>query len=163
MTKKAGIQAPWVTTYKKICALFENDMDLHISDINEATPGNCTIVISSQNNAKLESIKKILKNHFEFGNVTLDIEFIPEDNNEKITDSDFRNAFNCNENLTEVRNIELPDGSVKTYVVFEKEVVQFYNDDLTDLYGNYNGLMEDIARELFNEVDASISYCTNED
>ena len=163
MTKKAGIQAPWVTTYKKICALFENDMDLHISDINEPTPGNCTIVISSQNNAKLESIKKILKNHFEFGNVTLDIEFIPEDNNEKITDSDFRNAFNCNENLTEVRTIETPDGFSRTYVVFEKEVVQFYNDDLTDLYGNYNGLMEDIARELFNEVDASISYCTNED
>lgn len=162
MAKKAGIQAPWVTTYKKICALFENDMDLHISDINEATPGICTIVISSQNNAKLESIKKILKNHFEFGNVTMDIEFIPENDDDKITDSDFRNAFNCNENLAEVRNIELPDGSVKTYVVFEKEVVQFYNDDLTDLYGNYNGLMEDIARELFNDVDPSISYCTAE-
>ncbi len=163
MTKKSGIQEPWVTTYNKIYALFGNDLDLTISNLNERTPGNYVIIISSQNNAKLESIKKILKNHFDFGNVTLDIEFIPENDDEKITDSDFRNAFNCNENLAEVRSIETPDGFHRTYVVFEKEVVQFYNDDLTDLYGNYNGLMEDIARELFNEVDASISYCTNED
>jgi hypothetical protein len=160
MAKKAGIQAPWTTTYNKICALFNNDLDLHITDLTEKTEGNYTFTISSVNGVKLDSIKKILKNHFEFGNVTMDIEFIPENDDDKITDSDFRNAFNCNENLAEVRTIETPDGFSRTYVVFEKEVVQFYNDDLTDLYGNYNGLMEDIARELFNEVDPSISYCT---
>ena len=39
----------------------------------------------------------------------------------------------------------------------KKEVIQFWNDDLYDYYGNYSRLASDIARELFNPSE--IQYC----
>ena len=47
-----------------------------------------------------------------------------------------------------------------TYVVFRNEVVQYYTDDLGDYFGMASTLYEDIARDLFSEVDG-IYFCTN--
>lgn len=34
------------------------------------------------------------------------------------------------------------------FVVFKRGVVQFYNDDLSDLYGNYNEVAENVFAKL---------------
>ena len=34
------------------------------------------------------------------------------------------------------------------YCIFKKEVIQFWNDNLSDYRGNYNGLASDIAKEI---------------
>lgn len=36
------------------------------------------------------------------------------------------------------------------YCVFKKEVIQFWNDDISDYLGNYTTLAKDIAREILN-------------
>lgn len=36
------------------------------------------------------------------------------------------------------------------YCVFKKEVIQFWNDDLSDYLVNYSGLVSNIAREILN-------------
>ena len=167
--KSTGIQAPWYTVYNKVVALFGNDEELQISNLSEVddVPDNgfkCGygFTISSKNSVKLKSIEKILKRHFEFGNVYLNIDFVYEpQNDDVITPSDFKNAFAGNNILSKVQIVPTPAGVPQTFVVFAREVIQFYNDDITDLYGNFNGLSEDIARELFNDTDASICYCTD--
>lgn len=157
-----GIQSPWVTTYNKIKALFERDDDLTISPLSEDEGGVYTFSISSANETKINAIEKILANNYEFGNVTLNIKFIVDDaGKEGITAADLKNAFTGNNVVSKIETIPNPFGSTQTFVMFNKEVIQFYNDDISDRYGNYNGLAEDIARELFNETDASISYCTD--
>lgn len=158
-----GMQSPWVTTYGKIRSLFQNDPDLKISNLSGDHEGVYTFAITSANVTKLTAIEKILKNEFVFGNVTLQVKFIYDDSedDEKITANDFKNAFNGNSIVRDVKTVKNPFGDEQTFVMFGKDVIQFYNDDLTDLYGNFNGLSEDIAREVFNKTDASINYMTD--
>jgi len=48
-------------------------------------------------------------------------------------------------------------GTVAVYPVFTKSVVQFYNEDFSDLYRNYNEVASNVFREVFqekiNEID----------
>ena len=46
------------------------------------------------------------------------------------------------------------------YVVFEKEVVQYFNDDLGDPHGNRSTLYQELAKEVFPEHDG-VLYCTD--
>ena len=48
-----------------------------------------------------------------------------------------------------------------SFAVFAKEVVQYYNDDLTDINGLKSTLYEDIARDVF-DIDG-INYCTSKE
>lgn len=157
-----GLQSPWVTTYNKIRVLLNRDSDLTISRLSGDDNGVYTFTVSSTNAPKIIALEKIIKNEFVFGNVTLKIQFLVE-NPEKdgITVDDFKNAFNGNNIISKIETVKNPVGVPQTFVMFGREVIQFYNDDISDFYGNFNGLGEDIAREIFNPVDASISYCTD--
>ena len=42
----------------------------------------------------------------------------------------------------------------------KSELIQFPDDDTSDFNGNWNGLAEDIAREVFEEGYRGISFCT---
>jgi hypothetical protein len=45
-------------------------------------------------------------------------------------------------------------------VIFQPEVVQFFDDDISDINGNWTGLAEDIARALFTEDRSGMNFCT---
>lgn len=49
-----------------------------------------------------------------------------------------------------------------TYIVFKNKVVQFWNDDLSDIYGNRSTLYQDIAKEIFGE-SSGIFFCTDKE
>lgn len=159
-TGKLKIQSPWVITYKKIKALFERDTDLDISTIINLPDGNYAVSISSKNTAKLQAIEKILKPEFVFGNIKLLITFVYEENNLiGLNAYDFKTAFANNDVVKAVYEREdYTKTTTFAYVLFAKEVIQFYNDDLMDYYGNYNGLAQDIAKEIFK--DSFINYGT---
>lgn len=166
-TQTLGLQSPWYTLYNKIVAIFGNDEELTISNISETkstadAKATYTITISSSNAVKLQAIEKILKHEFPMGNIVVKIEFVYEESdNVNITAADFKNAFSGNPIMSAIKTIETPWKSEMTFVMFKREVIQFYNDDITDIYGNFNGLAEDIARELFNSPTDVISYCTD--
>ena len=46
------------------------------------------------------------------------------------------------------------------YVVFENKVVQFFNDDLSDIHGNKSTLYQEIAKDIFGDCD-NIYFCTD--
>ena len=47
-----------------------------------------------------------------------------------------------------------------TYVIFKKEVVQYYNDSLADAHGMCSTLYQDIASRIL-DAGEGIFFCTN--
>ena len=47
------------------------------------------------------------------------------------------------------------------YVVFRKEVAQYYNDNIQSVDGFSSTLYEDIAREIFKDAPAGTFFCTS--
>jgi len=150
--KKVGISSPWIETYKKIKALFETDEELEITDCQQLIgANNYAFSIGSRNTAKLKALEKILKSEYVFGNIKLFVNFEYQENLEAVTDMDYKTAFTGNGVLSDIQVSTNPIVDGTTFVLFAPEVIQFFNDDLGDYDGNFNGLAEDIAREIFKE------------
>ena len=50
-------------------------------------------------------------------------------------------------------------------MVFEKAVIQFFNDDITDINGVESTLYQNVAKEIFEDdvKTGSIFFCTDTD
>lgn len=162
---KLKLSPPWVLYYKKLNALFEYDEDvLVIYDEDEME-----IKLYCSNNNKSEALSLLLPNTISFGDVELKITVIPSNektNKVKITINNPETAiyvlFNTNNDYVEsVEVIPTPFGKF-TYVIFVKEVVQYFEDDLSDFYGIKSTLCENIAREIFKDIDG-VFFCTSID
>ena len=146
-TNKIAISSPWITAVKKINALFAGDSDLDVIYDDDTK----TIRIESINSYKITALQRILKPTLVFGNITLNIKCLVKDGNDTSVTSDFKTAFAGNPHIVDVIETPTPMSDAETYVIFKKEVLQFFNDDISDYYGNWNGLSEDIMRDLCNE------------
>jgi hypothetical protein len=141
--KKAGLSAPWWTTYKKIKAIFEKDPEIEVSDLVEGENGQNFVTLTSANKAKLEAIASLVKDEFKYGNVTLTVQYYYS-GSEEVDLSTFDTAFKGNPIY--VRSYDAGMGFF--YAIFAKEIIQFYNDDLTDAYGNYNAVAADVVSDI---------------
>ena len=162
---KLNMSPPWVLYYKKLNTLFEYDKDvLVIYDEDEME-----IKLYCSDNNKSEALSLLLPNTISFGDVELKITVIPSNektNKVKITINNPETAiyvlFNTNNDYVEsVEVIPTPFGKF-TYVIFIKEVVQYFEDNLSDFYGVKSTLCEDIAREIFKDIDG-VFFCTSID
>lgn len=146
---------PWVTFYNEIRQLFQEDHEVRISIEGEKR----NVKLYVENPFKAEAIRAILPEEKTFGDITVTVTVIPA--NEKASPADYyKVAFQGNPVITRfiTRNDTMFAGM--TYVVFRKEVVQFYDDNLADPYGNRSTLFEDIARDVF-EDNLAIRYATD--
>jgi hypothetical protein len=53
-------------------------------------------------------------------------------------------------------------GTRHGFVRFQPEVIQFFHDDISDYNGNWSGLAQDIAREVFEGEYRGVHFCTAE-
>ena len=51
-------------------------------------------------------------------------------------------------------------GAAWNYIIFEPDVIQFFDDNLADYQGNYSALAQDIAPEIFAENSLGVNFCT---
>lgn len=157
MDKKVKMSAPWYIYFEQIKSIFEQDpeIDKIIFD-NE----KYIIRLYINNKEKAEAIEKILPDQKVFGNIIVNIEIIP--NNISKEDNKFElieKAFEGNPIISEFIHEELFDKPIY-YVVFKKEVVQYYSDDLSDAHGVTSTLYQDIAKEIIGENEG-IYFCTD--
>lgn len=148
------LSPPWVTYVNKIRALFEMDDEVQILYDEEAQH----VKLYVNDARKAEALSRLLPTQKTFGNVTLAIEIVPANDEEKSRADLFREAFRGNEALASIESIETPFGS-KTYIIFCKKVVQFYNDQMDDIHGNLSTLYQEIAKDVFEDHDG-IFFCT---
>lgn len=156
--EKWDLSAPWVNYYKAVNALFARDPQVKISyDNNNGVYPEIFIRVDDLD--KADALAHLLPTEKDFGNVTLRINVIPPNHNTE-SGNLFKRAFDGNQAMMFVRTMTLPDSSKRSYVVFDKSVVQYYIDDLSDLHGNRSTLYQELAKEVFGPIQ-DISFCTD--
>ena len=158
------ISPPWITYINQLNALLQHDKDIHIEyDNNELE-----VKVYVDNGAKAAALDRLLPDEVEFGNVTLYVCVIPA--NDVFDDLDansspkqlFDIAFDGNPVYAFSKEITGIFSNKLTYVVFKNRVVQFFNDNLNDIYGNVSTLYQELAHEVFaEEATRGVCYCTD--
>ena len=157
-----NMSAPWVVFYRQIEAMFKNDPEVHVVYSDDTN----NIKLYVENTDKATALDRLLVKERTFGNITITVTVIPP-NDEHFNDmSDwlmadiFDTAFNHNGAYNFCQTLEGIFSINMTYVVFNKEVVQYYTDNLSDYFGQCSTLYQYIAEEIFNKFEG-VYYCTN--
>lgn len=148
--------APWITYFRKLEALFGDDPEIKIEYFN--VPALLKMYVD--NPAKAEALSQLLPGEVVFGGVAAEIQVIPS--NKSLTKAElFAQAFTGNPAFSRMVDV----GGVFTnpihYCVFNKEVVQYWDDNLCDINGNESTLYQDIAEDVFEDTDG-VMFCTED-
>lgn len=140
------LSSPWMNHYRKIKAIFGNDPDVTVKFDNQ----NCSCKLYVHGQDKADAIAAILPSEATFGKVTMTISVVP-DNVLKANQLDiYEKAFEGNPAFIGTKKVDFA-GFALNYVIFKKEVVQYFNDDLSDANRVESTLYEDIAKDVFGE------------
>ena len=155
------LSAPWHTYYKELCELFKKDKEIRIIyDTDEQI-----INIYVDNTAKADAMAAVLPTEKDFGSVTVQINVIPANPTFKkaksVRGSLYEDLFRGNSIVDDIVTIEGVMTNPITYVIFKKEVVQYYNDSLADAHGLCSTLYQDIANRVL-DAGEGIFFCTND-
>lgn len=150
--------APWITYYREVNALFAKDDEVFVVLDEESE----TLNIYVENEKKANAIQYLMPTEKNFGNVLLLIKVIPSNKGDYMVNA--RNpltvatdAFCDNDAVYAVTDVSGVFPLV--YVIFRKEVVQYFDDNLGDINGNCSTLYETMARDVFENV--GINFCTS--
>lgn len=158
------ISPPWITYVNEINALFQHDPDIDVVYDND----EIEVKLYVTDGMKASALDRLLPDEISYGNVTLKITIIPA--NEEFVDLDthpsmkrlFDIVFNGNPIYAFSKEITGIFSNVLTYVVFKNRVVQFFNDNLNDIYGNMSTLYQEVAHEVIAEdINRQVCYCTD--
>jgi hypothetical protein len=145
---------PWITLWNEIDTSVGNDPAVKVAPLDESgTPYVVRVRVRSR--PKAVALASLMRPRHEFGNVVVIVEVRDAKGNaltpvvpgspDQLADL-VRAAFRGNRWYRDVVVKEILGWRV--YPVFKKRVVQFYNDDLSDLYSNYNN----VASAVFTDV-----------
>lgn len=149
-----GIQlsSPWVNFYRELEALFGDDPEIKIEYDEDQN-----IDFYVDNEAKAEALLELLPGTRTFGNVTVFVNVIPFNTRRTIYCNIYETAFSGNPAFAyTVNSTKLPI----QYVVFKNKVVQYFNDALDDAHGVRSTLYQDIAKDVFGELNG-VYFCTD--
>ena len=152
---KTNLSAPWVTMYHEIVALFGKDPDIKIVYDEEEV----AIKLYVEKQDKAAALKELLPDEYEFGNVILRVDIIPANTASTRTDL-FHIAFENNPVFASIAAAPDIFSNPINYVVFKNEVVQYFNDDISDVNGNCSTLYQEIAKNVFGEEEG-VYFCTD--
>lgn len=152
------LTAPWQTYYKELSLLFEHDDEVRIIYDTE----DQIINIYVDNAVKAEAMAAALPAVKQFGSVELEINIVPSNRMTmlKASRTGFVDLFRGNSIVDDVVVVDGIMTNPITYVIFKKEVVQYFNDDLGDAHGVCTTLYQDIAKRVFEDHEG-VFFCTN--
>ena len=154
------LSAPWQTYYKELSLLFEHDDEVRIIYDTETQ----IINIYVDNAVKAEAMAAALPATKQFGSVELEINIIPSNKRVNMLRASkgmgFVDLFKGNSIVDDVVVVDGIMSNPITYVIFKKEVVQYFNDDLGDANGMCTTLYQDIAKRVFEDREG-VFFCTN--
>ena len=154
---EVALSAPWYTFAKTVKYIFEKDPDIAVTFADEVN-GVLTITVETSSPKKLISIKKIVGSKRSYGNINVVIKYALTSN--VITLEDYKLAFADTGLIDEI--IETQDPMGADFVVVNRDLVQFYNDNIFDYHGNITMTLEEAILSIINmdEQAADIAICT---
>jgi len=157
------LSPPWNTYWSEVNGLFAADAQIKVSPLEE-TDGGYVMKIYVDDQDKYVALTNILPQKKVYGNVTLDIQLIPADASlaaplpksitEDILDC-YETALKDTGRMVGKELVQVPGGAEIGYVITECGVYQFFNDDLTTLYGWKTITIEDLFKDVFG-VNATV-------
>ena len=153
---KLGLSSPWVNFYRELEALFAKDPEVKVVYDEEKND----VKLYVDNLAKADALAQLLPVERTFGNITITVTVIPANKEGASKIQLFRTAFEGNGAFNYTASAEGIFTNPIHYVVFANEVVQYFNDDLSDAHGVRSTLYQDIAEDIF-ENHESVYFCTN--
>lgn len=159
---KLKLSPPWIEYYNELQAMFDHDDDVRIVYDEDEYIVNMYV----NDSTKADAIAELLPVEKVFGNVKLTINVIPSNTSEpskireRLYPSVYEKAFYNNPVFSYVEEVTGIFSNPITYVVFVNEVVQYYNDNLSDIHGLRSTLYQEIAKDIF-ETRLGVYYCTD--
>lgn len=151
------LSSPWINYYHEVEALFKYDSQVHVIFDEEGQ----VLFLYVDNSSKAEALSNLFPGSITFGNMTIDINVISTNQNASYTyDNIWKAAFDGNRAFAFTRVVKGVFADDITYVVFKNCVVQYFTDDLGDIYGQRSTLYQEIAKDLFGEHQG-IFFCTD--
>lgn len=161
---KLNLSPPWVVYYRKLSAFFKEDPEVRITydEIEQE------IKLYVDNAEKAVALENLLPHEQNFGNVTLYITVVPAN---KTTFDSVKATYSTSSsdiihicfNNKAVVGIKVVDGIMTnriTFVIFRKEVIQYFTDDIGDYHGICSTLYQDLAKDIFGNIDG-VFFCTD--
>ena len=110
----------------------------------------------------MKTLDRLLPKLREFGNITLGIMVFDEENSDAEDDriALYKTLFEGNAIVKDIKDVSDFTGTRHGYIRFKAEVIQFPDDNIDDFNGNWSGLAQDIAREVFEDGLRRIHFCT---
>ena len=159
--------APWSDFTLMTEAMFKGDPDVHV----EFDCPKRMLKLYVKGDAKSDAISKIMAKEKRIGNIVIKVQVVPANGTKRgkakknAANPDklevFKTALEGNSAFSQAAVKKSDFGIPMNYVVFVPKVVQFYNDERSDINGNLNTLYQTIAREIFDEdFSDEINFCT---
>lgn len=157
------LSPPWISYHRMVLALFGGDPEVQVRDLFTDDDTNYRYLVLCSTAKKASAIKALLKVG-KFNDITITaVVYGPDENSEaapaeKLEPQLVEDAFVGNPLFVEMVNRGGP--FAMSFCVFAREVVQYWNDNLGDLWGFTSTIAENIAREVLNDVER-VAFCTN--
>ena len=168
---KLGLLSPWAIYYNELKTFFAKDSEVTVIYDEE----NNIVNLYVDSSKKAAALTELLPVEKDFGAVTLKINVIPANDSEKVKFATivasladeaiqlvdlYSAALARNDSVDEITTLRGIFNNPITYVVFEKRVVQYYNDSLGDINGVCSTLMQNIAEDIFERREG-VYFCTS--
>ena len=148
------MMTPWDEYVQAAKSLFEDDPDVVVDDATLLESGDYKVVVRVHGDDKAESISELMPTELTYGNVTLYIDVVPDNEAELTVADHIRRAFAGNPLYIDV--VE-PTTSLTTfgavYVLFMPSCVQYYSDNLGSPYGATTCTVEEVVRKVLSLPD----------
>lgn len=154
---RLNLSPPWDTCVRELEQLFKYDSEVHV--VYDENAQEVKIYVDAP--AKAEALTLLLPKAKEFANVVLTITVIPANGTVPVKTANlFPVAFKGNGAFSFSKTVRGIFSNDLTYVVFKNKVVQYFSDNLGDVYGQTSTLYQEIAKDIFEETEG-VCFCTD--
>ena len=145
------LASPWVILYKKLEALFIDDVEVKV--LMKEDEGNCKISVVVDSSKKCKALDRILNKSYQFGNINVTVEVVENEYDDSLYVT-LVNAFEGNNavNNIECRKFSPADKDESNFIICTPRAAQYYADNNLDMYGNQNILYQDLLKEVMQEI-----------
>jgi len=150
------LSPPWYTFFNFVKHSVGSDRCVEVCEMKEISEREFLIQVDVKDRNRAIAMATLLVPCKNFGNIDVRVEVChcgrivhPNDRciNARSLVRMFEEAFCTNDYFEYVESVRMFGADI-IFPVFEKGVIQFFNDDISDLYNNYNGVIADVFAEV---------------
>ncbi|MFB6589866.1 hypothetical protein ACFCVQ_30620 [Bacillus thuringiensis] len=167
------LSPPWITYFNKLVNSIGADPTVTVGPLIPVG-GNFIVLVHALSNEKAIALATLLKSFVEFGNVSVTV--IVTNNENQIV-----NPVPCPLDAFEIAHLflvalennpyfdqvvvqpQFPGGSNVVFPVFKAEVIQFFNDDISNLCQTFTGVAANVFHDVMQDeiCDTPILFSTS--